>query len=88
MPKGEPLYKKQCSIATFFRPCTYNENRIDYATTKGVRIPLLLNVVVGLPSGLVHEVHCTEFSTHPSKMVAAWRSVALPYDLECVCIKS
>ena len=50
---------------------------------------LLLIGVVSLPSGLVHEVHCTECSTHPSKMIAAWRSVntlriPLPYDVECV----
>ena len=41
----------------------------------------------------MHEVHCTEFSTHPSKMIAAWRSVntlriPLPYDVECVCKES
>ena len=51
---------------------------------------LLVITVLSLPSGLVHEVHSTEFSNHPSKMIAAWRYVnsmriPLSCDVESAC---
>ena len=47
-------------------------------------------LVITVPSGLVHEVHSTEFSNHPSKMIAAWRYVnsmriPLSWDVESAC---
>ena len=36
---------------------------------------LLVIAILSLPSGLVHEVPSTEFSNHPSIMIAAWRYV-------------
>ena len=36
---------------------------------------VITSTVLSLPSGLVHEVHSTEFSNHPSKMIAAWHYV-------------
>ena len=51
---------------------------------------LLVIAILSLPSGLVHEVHSTEFSNHPSKMIAAWRYVnsmriPLSCDVESAC---
>lgn len=65
-----------------------------FVTTVEVKIlvatSLLLIGIVDLPSGLVHDVHCTGFSTHPSKMIAAWRYVntlriPLSYDVGYAC---
>ena len=36
---------------------------------------LLVMAILSLPSGLVHEVPSTEFSNHPSIIIAAWRYV-------------
>ena len=53
-----------------------------FVTTLEVKIltatSLLLIDIVDLPSGLVHDVHCTEFSTHPCSVpewLACWNGL-------------